>query len=414
VPDATRAPDGAQTEPCVRTERDGGVCAPGGYRAAGVHCGIRRSHPDLALLVSDRTAAAAAVFTTNRIPAAPVLYSRRAVRDGRARAVVVNSGVANACTGPEGLRRAEETARLVARRLGCVPGEVLVASTGLIGEPLPIEAVRSGVPDLVAALERDSSAAARAILTTDRFPKRAVVERRIGDRGIAVGGIAKGAGMIHPRMATTLGFLTTDAAVAPAALRRVLRSAVDVSFNRITVDGETSTNDAVFLLANGAAGGSPLEEEGELEELRSAVAEVASRLARMVVRDGEGAERIARVHVRGAGSGSAARAVAERVAGSLLVKTALRGGDPNWGRILAAVGSAGVEVDPERLELEVGGVPLVRAGRPVPGGRSRAATAMEAVEVEIAVDLGDGTGEHWMWTSDLGEEYVNLNSRYTT
>lgn len=407
------APGGDTAAPAACGWVEGSVCAPRGFRAAGIHCGIRRSHPDLALLASEAPASVAATFTTNRVQAAPVRYSRRAARRGRGRAVVVNSGVANACTGERGMEDARETARLAARALGVPREEVLVASTGLIGEPLPMDAVRRGVPRLVEALGPSADDASRAILTTDRFTKTAA--RATGlPGGPVVGGMAKGAGMIHPRMATTLGFLTTDAAVEPGLLSEILQAAVDDSFNRITVDGETSTNDAVFFLANGRAGGPPVSTDAAAGRLAEAATSVARRLARMVVEDGEGAERIARVRVTGAPGEGAARAVAERVARSLLVKTALRGGDPNWGRIMAALGSAGVELDPDRVEVRIGGVTVVRGGRGAGADPSAAREAMGADEVEIDVDLASGEGEHWIWTSDLGEEYVHENTRYTT
>jgi glutamate N-acetyltransferase/amino-acid N-acetyltransferase len=406
--DAARA---ASLEEC---RVQGSVCAPIGFRAAGVHCGIRYEHPDLALLVSTTPASAAACFTTNRVQAAPVLHSRRAVRDGRASAVVVNSGVANACTGERGLDDCRETAGLVASALGVPVGDVLVASTGLIGVPLPMDAIRRGVPKLVDALGSDAGPAARAILTTDRFTKTTAVRVPLSQGEVTVGGMAKGAGMIHPDMATTLGFLTTDAAVEPDLLADVLRSAVEASFNRISVDGETSTNDAVFCLANGRADAAPVSDREDVAALLAATTSVATHLAKQVVRDGEGAERIARLSVQGARDDGTARAVADRLARSLLLKTALHGGDPNWGRIMAAVGSAGVDVDPSRIDVRIGGHRVARSGRGVPHDEEALERAMEDEEVEIEVSLGSGRGRHWIWTSDLGEAYVRLNSEYST
>ncbi|MFW6193463.1 MAG: bifunctional glutamate N-acetyltransferase/amino-acid acetyltransferase ArgJ [Gemmatimonadota bacterium] len=393
---------------------EGSVCAPIGFRAAGVHCGIRYEHPDLALLASTTPASAAACFTTNRVQAAPVLHSRRAVRDGRASAVVVNSGVANACTGERGLEDCRETAGLVAGALGVPVGDVLVASTGLIGPRLPMDAIRRGVPKLIDALGSDAGPAARAILTTDRFTKTAAVRVPLSRGEVTVGGMAKGAGMIHPDMATTLGFLTTDAAVESDLLADLLRSAVEVSFNRISVDGETSTNDAVFCLANGRADAAPVSEREDVAVLLAGMTSVATRLANQVVRDGEGAERIARLHVTGARDDGAARAVADRLARSLLLKTALHGGDPNWGRIMAAVGSAGVDVDPSRIDVRIGGHRVARSGRGVPHDEASLERAMGDEEIEIEVSLGSGPGDHWIWTSDLGEAYVRLNSEYST
>lgn len=393
---------------------DGDVCSPAGFRAAGVHCGLKYRKPDLALLVSDRPAAAAGVFTTNRVQAAPVRYSRGAVADGEARAIVANSANANACTGERGDRDAEEMARLAGRALEVDPRRVLVASTGVIGVPLPMDRVREGIDSAAGNLGPDAGAASRAILTTDRWTKTAAARFSDGDTTCTVGGMAKGAGMIHPRMATTLGFLTTDARVPPAVLRSVLREAVDASFNRITVDGETSTNDAVLALANGAAGGPPVESGAPLRGLKAATSAVARALALEVVRDGEGATTVARISVTGAGGEGEARAVAERLATSPLVKTALHGGDPNWGRVMAAAGSAGVDLDPGALEVRVGGVRVVEGGTGVSGAEEDAARALAGDEVEIRVDLGAGEARHHMWTCDLSEEYVRINGSYTS
>lgn len=407
--DGIAAVDGADVEPTA-----GDVCSPAGFRAAGVHCGLKYRKPDLALLVSDRPASAAGTFTTNRVQAAPVLYSRRVADRGSARAVVVNSANANACTGEQGERDAEETARVAGEALGVDPDEVFVASTGVIGVPLPMDRVRQGIRSAAGRLSPDAGPASRAILTTDRWPKTAAARVSAGGRSWTVGGMAKGAGMIHPRMATTLGFLTTDAAVPSRALRDVLRDAVDASFNRITVDGETSTNDAVLALANGAAGGDPVDGGAELEALRSAVTSVARSLALEVVRDGEGATTVARLVVTGAAGDREARAVAERLATSPLVKTALHGGDPNWGRLLAAAGSAGVELDPDAMDVWIGGVRVVEDGLGVPGVDEEAGRALESDRVEIRVDLGAGEARDHLWTCDLTEEYVRINGSYTS
>lgn len=409
----TSGPSGGPEAPDRSLDTAGGAWSPEGYRAAGAHCGIKRSDPDLALLASDGPAAAAGVFTTNRVRAAPVRYSRGVVDGGRARAVVVNSGNANACTGERGERDARAMAAETGRALGCDPGEVLVASTGLIGVPLPIGKVRSGIREAAGRLARDGGDAARAILTTDRFTKTAAVRFRAGGREITVGGMAKGAGMVHPDMATTLGFLTTDAPVPPGPLGEVLRTAVDASFNRITVDGETSTNDAVLALANGAAGGLALE-GADLERLARSFSRVARHLALEVVRDGEGATRVAEVVVQGAADGEDARRAASQVCTSPLVKTALAGGEPNWGRIVAALGASGAELDPAGLAVRLGDVDVVEDGARVDGAGERAAAALEGDEVRIRVDLAAGGARATMWTCDLTDEYVRVNAGYAS
>jgi glutamate N-acetyltransferase/amino-acid N-acetyltransferase len=393
---------------------EGNATSPKGFRAAGVHCGVKREKPDLALLVSDVPASAAGVFTTNKVKAAPVRYTQRAVAAGRAQAIVVNSGNANACTGGPGFADSEEMAKLTAGSLGLAADLVLVASTGVIGVPLPMDAIRSGIPVAVNALSSDGEAAARAILTTDNFPKTAAVRLDIDGVGVTIGGMAKGAGMIHPNMATTLCFLTTDAAVPPAVLRGALKRAVQESFNSITVDGDTSTNDTVLLLANGCAGGPPITNGEALTRFTAALTLVAGELARMVVRDGEGATKLVEISVEGAASDLEARQAAMTVANSLLVKTALHGGEPNWGRILAALGRSGVEMNEETTDVSFGALDVVRAGLGVPGVWDAAAAALEEKEVSIRIRLAVGNGAAKVWTSDLSEEYVRINGSYTT
>lgn len=393
---------------------EGNATSPKGFRAAGVHCGVKREKPDLALLVSDVPASAAGVFTTNKVKAAPVRYTQRAVAAGRAQAIVVNSGNANACTGEPGLADSEEMAKVAAESLGLGMDLVLVASTGVIGVPLPMDAIRSGIPRAAGALSSDGEAAARAILTTDNFPKTAAVRLDIDGVEVTIGGMAKGAGMIHPNMATTLCFLTTDASVPPAVLRGALKRAVQESFNSITVDGDTSTNDTVLLLANGCAGGAPITNGEALSRFTAALTLVAGELARMVVRDGEGATKLVEISVEGAASDLEARQAAMTVANSLLVKTALHGGEPNWGRILAALGRSGVEMNEETTDVSFGELEVVRGGLGVPGVWDAAAAALEEKEVSIRIRLGVGNGAAKVWTSDLSEEYVRINGSYTT
>ena len=394
----------------------GHVTSPRGVRAAGGHCGIKPSRPDLALVVTAAPAAAAVCFTTNRVQAAPVLVSREQIRGGRAQAVVINSGNANACTGEQGLRDAWEMVHLVARALGVSPGLVLVASTGVIGIPLPMERLRRGIPALAASLGTQGEEAAEAILTTDAFPKTGAVQIEIGGCAVTLGGMAKGAGMIHPRMATTLSMVTTDAAVDPPLLQRTLRDAVERSFNRISVDGDTSTNDTIFLLATGASGAPLLRSPDDpgFADFQEALVALTQHLARQIVRDGEGATKVIEVTVTGAASDEDARRAGEAITTSPLVKTAAYGREPNWGRILAAVGRSGADVDPARVAVSVGGVRLVEGGVGDGERMPAAAEAMRASEFTIEVDLGLGAGSWNGWTCDLTESYVRLNSGYMT
>ena len=385
------------------------VTGAAGFVASGVHAGIRRSGPDLAIVRSSTPAVGAAVWTTNRILAAPVLVSKRHLEAAEPQAVVVNAGVANAATGEAGLADANRTAVETAAALGLEPEEVVVLSTGVIGVPLPMERLVAGVHDAAAALTEDGGpAAAAAIVTTDRWPKQALVE---GD-GFVVGGMAKGAGMIHPRLATMLAVVTTDYPLGAGEPIAFLRPAVDQSFNRISVDGECSTNDAVVLLANGASGveRTPARDEQFAEALRG----VCAMLAREIVADGEGSTVLLEIAVAGAASDSEAEAVARRIATSPLVKTAAFGRDPNWGRVLAAAGSAPwnggfAHVDVERLTVAFDGTDVFVRGEP-----TGVAPELGGSSVAIELDLGLGTGSAAYLASDLTYDYVKLNAEYTT
>jgi glutamate N-acetyltransferase/amino-acid N-acetyltransferase len=389
-----------------------------GFRAAGVRCGVKARGLDLALIASDGPAAVAGVFTRSSVVGAPVALSRVRVRRGRARAIVANSGVSNVAMGARGLADARAMAACAARALGCPPSEVLVASTGVIGHPLPIERIERGVPDAAAALRPGGLVdAARAIMTTDTVPKWGAVGTRIEGRRVRLAGIAKGSGMIEPDMATMLSFLVTDAAVAPPLLRRLLRAAADASYNRVTVDGETSTSDTVLLLANGRAGHAPLRDPAAAGTRRFAAAlgELTQELARAIARDGEGATRLVTVRVAGARSAAEAERAARRIANSLLVKTALFGGDPNWGRILQTLGAGHVRIALARAEVRLAGVSVWRRGEPTgAGARARAGRAMRRREVEVAVELGAGRHGATVWTCDLSYDYVRVNADYTT
>ena len=383
------------------------VTSASGFVASGVHAGIRRSGPDLALVRSVAPAVGGAVWTTNRIQAAPVVVSKRHLEVAEPQAVVINAGVANAATGERGIADAEATAVAVADELGLQPNHVVVLSTGVIGVPLPMERVRAGVREAASSLETDGLAAARAILTTDRWPKQAVAECG----GFVVGGMAKGAGMIHPRLATMLAVVTTDYPLEPGEPISFLRDAVDASFNRISVDGECSTNDAVVLLApEGGDARDPSQDAAFTECLKA----VCADLARQIVADGEGATVVLEIAVHRAPSADEARAIALRVATSPLVKTAAFGHDPNWGRVLAAAGSAPwnggfARLDPDRLSVSFDGTPVFASGAPT--GRVPELGG-PACRIELDLDLGDGEAAYL--ASDLSTDYVKLNAEYTT
>ena len=391
-----------------------GVTAPLGFRAAAVAAGIKPDRLDLALLVADGPCSAAGVFTTNLAKAAPVLVSAEHLASGRARAVVVNAGCANAGTGAPGLADAREMAAAAAAAVGCAPGEVVVASTGVIGVRLPMDKVRAGVAAAAGRLSREAGAeAARAIMTTDTRPKEVAVEFTADGVSCVVGGMAKGAGMIAPDMATMLAFFTSDCAVSPALLRRALVEAVGASLNRITVDGDTSTNDCAVVLASGARAGAVVDREGEAyDAFAAALGEAARRLALMLVRDGEGVTRIAEVRVDGARTPADADRIARTIAESPLVKTALHGGDPNWGRVLAAAGRAGVPFDVARVAIWIGDVPVCGGGAALDYAETQAAAAMLEDPVRLRVRLDEGDADAFLWTSDLSRGYVDINAHY--
>jgi glutamate N-acetyltransferase / amino-acid N-acetyltransferase len=392
-----------------------GACYPKGFAAGVAACGMKRSgKADLALLVSDRPAAAAGVFTTNRVVAAPVTVSRAQIQTGTAQAIVTNSGCANACTGATGRRDAWTMVNETAKATGIAPSRVLVASTGVIGRPLPIDDVVSGIRRAASSMAgTNGRQAANAIRTTDKFPKLAQSQLQLAGGRVRIGGIAKGAGMIRPDMATTLAQVTLDAELPHATLRRMLRQAVADSFNAISVDGCTSTNDCVFMLANGASGVT-VDGPRQLRLLTGAVSELMLDLAKQVVRDGEGSTRVCVYTVTGALSDPEARAAARGVAENVLVKCALHGGDPNWGRILAALGAAGVHLDPDRVAVAVGGVPIVHGGAGVEGRMLEARQHLSKDEVEVEISLGLGGGNATVIASDLSPGYVQFNSASTT
>ena len=390
----------------------GHITAARGFRAAGICCGIKAGVRDLALLVSETRAAAAGTFTTNSFCAAPVILSRARLRSGGARAIIVNSGCANAATGEAGMRDAELVTRDVARMLSIDCAEVLAASTGRIGRRLPVEKIRSGLSTLVGRLSVEGGRdAACAILTTDTCPKEALTRRVIGRREITVGGMAKGAGMIHPMMATMLAFITTDAAITPGCLKELLRESVEKSFNRISVDGDRSTNDSVFILASGLAG-NPLIERGDSKAGRlfsCALDEIAATLAEKIVCDGEGASKLIEIVVRGARDRREATRLGFAIANSPLFKTAMYGEEPNWGRILSALGGAGVALRPERVRVALQGECVFRRGGPAGADEGALRARMRVARIKVEIILDRGRAEERILTCDLTPDYVKLN-----
>ncbi|MHB0976034.1 MAG: bifunctional glutamate N-acetyltransferase/amino-acid acetyltransferase ArgJ [Candidatus Aquicultorales bacterium] len=392
----------------------GGVTAPKGFKASGIACGIKQSgKTDLAIVFSDAQATGAGVFTKNVMVAPPVLLSKANLESGTARAMVVNSGNANACTGAQGYADSVLMAEIAARALGLCVDDVVVASTGIIGVPLPIEKVQAGIIEAAGCLsETGSSDAASAIMTTDLFPKESAVEVVLSGGSVRIGGIAKGSGMIAPNMATMLAFITTDAAIGAKELKDLLVDVTDRTFNSITVDGDTSTNDMLVVLANGMSGVDVGADD--LEAFGEALESLCSTLGKMIVKDGEGATKIARITVGGGASKEEAKAAAMAIANSKLVKTALFGSDPNWGRIACAAGYSGAGLDPNMLKIDIAGITTVEKGVPVPFDDMAASDALAAEEVEITVDLGVGEASATVWTCDLSYDYVRINSEYRT
>jgi glutamate N-acetyltransferase/amino-acid N-acetyltransferase len=396
---------------------DGGITAPRGFRAAGVACGIKSSgKPDLAMIVADVPASAAGIFTTNQVQAAPLSVCREhlARNAGLVRAIVTNSGCANACTAAQGLAAARETARHAAEHLGCTADQVLVASTGVIGVHLDMDAVKRGIVAAHAALSPEGHAdAARAIMTTDPFPKAAAVSVATEAGTFRVGGMAKGSGMIEPRMATMLGYLTTDARIDPALLHQALVEACRDTFNAITVDGESSTNDCVFALASGASGISV--DSSLYPALVEGLRTVAKELAVAIVRGGEGATKVVAITVNGARTSEEAAAAARVIANSPLVKAAIHGGDPNWGRLVAAAGRSGVPFAVDRASVQIGDIVLFQDGQPFDDRASLAAAYLQGSDLAIEVNFGmGGSGRGTIYTCDLSAEYVRINADYRT
>jgi glutamate N-acetyltransferase/amino-acid N-acetyltransferase len=404
----------------------GAITQVPGFQAAGVACGLKdNGQPDLALVVCDRPATAAAMFTTNTFRAAPVVYDLALLSRSHSviQVVVGNAGNANACTGAGGLRDAERMARLTEAALNLPADSTFVMSTGVIGHQMPMAKVEAGIRAAADALSGTGGAdAARAIMTTDLVPKEAFLQARVGDTLVSIGGIAKGSGMIHPSLvsasllhATMLSIIVTDAAISPVALKEALAHAVRASFNRITVDGDTSTNDTVVALASGGAGNPTIElGASDYQAFETALTRVCVSLAKQIARDGEGATRLVEISVQSAASDAEAEQAAKTVATSPLVKTAIFGADPNWGRVLAAIGRSGSQVDPTRTALWLGDVQLVSGGEPLPFDVEATRKALREPEVRLTADLGLGRGQATVWTCDLSYRYVEINAEYHT
>ncbi|MCX6374500.1 MAG: bifunctional glutamate N-acetyltransferase/amino-acid acetyltransferase ArgJ, partial [Armatimonadetes bacterium] len=386
------------------------------FLASGVRAGIKKQGEDVALVCSESPASAAGVFTTTVVKAAPVLVTRSRLPRGTCRAVIANSGNANACTGEQGMRDAVEMAAHVARLLRVPEGDVLVASTGIIGRPLPMDKIAAGIEEAVRSLSADGGInAARAIMTTDTRPKEASVEIEIGGKTVRIGGMAKGAGMICPNVATMLAFITTDAAISPEMLQDCLARSAEVSFNCLTVDGDTSTNDTVIMLANGVAGNPVMTSEGpDLSEFKKGLDLVTTDLAKQIAADGEGATKLVEIVVQGAKTYEDCRQIAKTIANSPLVKTAIFGCDPNWGRILAAAGRAGVEFDPKAVDLSLGDTLVVKGGEPVALSEQEAHDYLTGSEVLVNLRVGGERYGATVWTCDFSYDYVKINAEYHT
>jgi glutamate N-acetyltransferase / amino-acid N-acetyltransferase len=406
---------------------EGGITAPQGFRAGTAACGIKvftagasalPSNPrdDLTVVASDPACDAGGVFTTNKVKSASVVIDQLHLRQNRVRAMVVSSGNANACTGAQGFRDALQMAKLTADQLDLDPSQVLVGTTGVIGRYMPMDAVKRGIAEACADLSPDAGEApAIAIMTTDTVPKTFAIELEIDGVTIRVGGMCKGSGMIHPNMATMLAYVTTDAATERGWVGSVVKSIADRSFNQVTVDGDSSTNDTFLILANGAAGNAPIKAgTPQAELLERALLEVARELARKIARDGEGATKLMTVRVTGGVDDREARLAARSVASSNLVKTAIHGGDPNWGRIVCALGYSGAEVAIDRLQLHIAGVTVFKAGAGQEVDLGEVRRGFERSEIEILVELGLGEGSAEAWGCDLSAEYVHINADYTT
>jgi len=392
-------------------EISGGITAPAGFKASGIHCGIKTRRKDLALIYSERETVAQAVFTTNKIQSASVKLSRENLQDAKARAIVINSGCANTCTGVRGYEDARVITALVARELGLKKQDVLVASTGIIGQFLPMNKIKSRIKYLAKSLNcGGNTSAARAIMTTDTFHKEKAVRIKVSGKEVRIGAMGKGAGMIYPSMATMLCFITTNASISKSALEKALRDSVDKSFHRITVDGDRSTNDSVFILANGIAGNRKMQSGTEsFDEFRKALSYITCEISKMIVKDAEGAKKFIEIKVAGARIEEDAKKIGFSIANSPLVKTALGAGSSNWGRIASAIGSAGVNIAEGKLSIFVGDVQVMKNGCLIDCDVRKVKKLLAGCAIKISIHLNLGQKDCTVWTSDLTEEYVRIN-----
>jgi len=399
----------------MEIEINGGVTAPNGFKAAGVHGGLKMNKKDVSLIFSEVPAVAAGVFTTNKVAAAPVIIDKEQLAKGnKISAIVCNSGIANACTGEQGIKDGWDTIRFTAEQLNISENSVLISSTGVIGKNLFMDRLMKGISIAVKNLSKDNhTAAAEAIMTTDTFSKEYAVKFSVNDSEIIIGGMAKGSGMIKPNMATMLAFITTDALISKDLLQESLKIVVNKTFNRISVDNDTSTNDMVIVLANGLSRVPEIKKDTEEYGLfLNALEKVCRTLAKMIVKDGEGATKLIEVNIKGAATPEYALKAARAVADSYLVKTAIHGADANWGRIIAAVGYSGIEFNPEKVTLKISGLNILDAGYKVVFSEKEAKEVLMKNEVKIEVDLHDGIYEETIWTSDLSKEYITINASY--
>ncbi|MEE9431353.1 MAG: bifunctional glutamate N-acetyltransferase/amino-acid acetyltransferase ArgJ [Melioribacteraceae bacterium] len=395
---------------------NGSITSPIGISASGIHCGLKKKKKDLALIVSKEFAEVAGTFTTNKAQAAPVIIDKKIIDSGtKVKAMIINSAYANACTGDEGFIDALEIQEKTAHTLSILPSELLISSTGLIGERIPVSKVTSSLNELVYKLADDGGIdAANAIMTTDLMPKHFGLTVQLSKGAVTIGGIAKGSGMIHPNMATMLGFVTTDAKFSKSLLQTTLTNTVNNSFNKISVDGETSTNDMVLLMANGMSNVEITEDTNDYQIFSEALQDLTQSMAKSIVADGEGATKFITINIKNAQTEKDANKIAEAIAISPLVKTAMNGNDPNWGRIISAASSSGAEIVPEKLSLYFGDLQILQPGYKSVFTEEEAVNVLKEKEIIITLDLLDGTANTTWWTCDYSEQYIKINSQYRT